>query len=169
MKKEYVFYFQGTKEDFLNKINPDFNSTNLRGNEFYYFDDYIVKIVGDTIHFGVERGGHSSGYWYIPTITAYDDRIEFCGTVEYIGPANDSSGNKKSTLRSFFSKLGDYLLYIILAPLIIIVYVIVRIVFFFKWIINKALRQPTEKPKSTEERLFDLMENHLGCIGKDNI
>ena len=37
------------------------NYKNIYGNKFYYFDDYIVKIVDNTIHFGVERCGHSGG------------------------------------------------------------------------------------------------------------
>jgi hypothetical protein len=71
---------------FLNNLNRFEHNESYSGNKFYYFDDYIVKLVGDDIHFGVARGGHSGGYWFIPTITSFDNRIEFRGSIRYIGP-----------------------------------------------------------------------------------
>lgn len=161
MSKEYEFAFVGTKEDFINALKCYPNNTSLGGDKFYYFDDYIVKTVGDTIHFGVERCGHSGGYWFIPTITEYDDRIEFRGTVKYVCPADDRSKSQK-----VIDKIEEYLLYILLAPIVLVIYICVKVGIFFKWLKNKILNRPTIKPRTTEERLFYLMEHHLKCIRK---
>ena len=157
MEKEYVFDFIGTKEDFLNTLNLYHHNTSYNGNEFYYFDDYIVKICNGVIHFGVERGGHSGGYWYIPLITEYEERIEFSGTVEYIGP-EDNRGRIKKVIDG----IGLSVLIILVLPIILLIWLYM----LFEWIIRKLIKKQRAKAKTTEEKLFDLMENHLGCIRK---
>ena len=79
MSKSYSFEFSGTKEMFLNQLNK-YNNNNQR---FFYFDDYIIELSDDDIRFGVARGGHSGGYWFVPTITELDGKTIFCGTIEY--------------------------------------------------------------------------------------
>lgn len=69
MSKEYTFEFIGKKEEFFNILNSYPSNTSYSDDKFYYFDDFIVKVTGDEIHFGVARGGHSGGYWYVPSIT----------------------------------------------------------------------------------------------------
>ncbi len=149
MSKEYVFEFQGTKETFLEMLKQFSNNDN----KFYYFDNYIVKLIDDEIHFGVERGGHSGGYWFIPTITEFNDRIEFRGTIQYIGPENNRSKPQK-----IFDNAGEILLFIILLPVILIF----RLYMGIKWCIRKIFKQP--KPKTTEDKLYDLMERYFGCV-----
>lgn len=63
MAKEYVFEFSGTKEDFLNHLKRFHHNVSYSGGSFYYFDDYIVKVIDEEIHFGVAKRGHSHGYW----------------------------------------------------------------------------------------------------------
>ena len=162
MPDNYSFEFAGTKEEFLKQLNIYPNNSYSDGG-FYYFNDYIVKLVDDEIHFGVERAGHSGGQWFIPTITEYDGKITFNGTIKYIGPNVDSTTTEKSMFKKCINKIGEWLLYIVVTPFVLVVYVVVKLVAFFKWAINKILRRPTAKPKTTEEKLFDLMENHLNC------
>ena len=157
MQKEYTFEFIGTKEEFLNSMNSYSNNTSYGGDKFYYLDDYIIKVVGDTIHFGVERGGHSGGYWFIPSISEYEDRIEFIGTVKYIGPEDD---------RGKIQKVIDDIGYVVLAFLVLPIFVIIRLYQASEWVIRKLLKREKQKPKTTEEKLFDLMANHLGCTWK---
>ena len=38
---------------------------------------------------------------------------------------------------------------------------------FVNGAIRKIIKRPKLKEKTTEEKLFDLMENHLGCVRKD--
>lgn len=156
MSKEYVFEYSGTKEDFINCLKRYPNHTYSSG-MYYYFSDYIVKIIDNEIHFGVERGGHSGGYWYIPQIIELSDRIEFYGTIQYIGP-----GNNRSLIKKIIDGIGDFLLVILLSPIILLF----KLYTLIKWIVGKICNNPKPKEITTEERLFDLMENYLGCVGK---
>lgn len=150
MSKEYVFEFVGTKENFLNILSTKQNASYSNA-KFYYFSNYMVKIVDNTIQFGVERGGHSGGYWFIPTITEFDNRIEFSGTVKYNGPIDNRSKSKK---------VIDNIICLLLLPIILIFGLYQAI----KWVVCKLLKKPQ---LTREEKLFDLMENHLGCNRKE--
>ncbi len=160
MSQEYTFEFSGTKEDFLKKLGY-FNNND---NQFFWFDSYIVKIVDDEIHFGIERAGHSSGHWFVSVIAEYEDKIEIKGTIQYIGPQKDSFSDKteESILKKCIEKLFEYLLLIIVAPFVLIAYVFL----FFKRLYDKICHRPTVSLKTKEDKLFDLMENQLGCIRK---
>ena len=158
MSKEYIFEFPGTKEEFLNNLNRFTHNEAYSGDRFYYFGDYIVKLVGDEIHFGVARGGHSGGYWYIPTITSFDNRIEFRGSIRHIGSDDEKQGSFKKDINSF----GEFLLFILVLPIV----VVIRVYMFLEWLGRKMLNRPKPKGKTDEERLFDLMENYFGCISK---
>lgn len=157
MSKEYVFEFTGTIEDFTNILNGFNHNTSYSNETFYYFDDYIVKLVGDEIHFGVARGGHSGGYWFVPTITDLDNRMEFRGEIRYIGPKDNRSSFKKA-----IDSIGDFLLLILILPIVLII----RAYMLIGWLIRKIFNRPKQKEKTNEERLFDLMENYFGCVGK---
>ena len=116
MSKEYVFEFPGTKEDFINILNRFNHNASYSSGTFYYFDDYIVELVGDEMHFGVTRGGHSGGYWFVPTITDLGNKMEFRGEIKYIGP-NDNRGSFKKAIDS----VGEFLLLILILPIVLII------------------------------------------------
>ena len=158
MSKEYVFEFPGTREDFMTSLNRFSRNSSYSDGTFYYFDDYIVKLIDEEIHFGVARGGHSGGYWFIPTITNLGDRIEFRGTIRYIGPSSKNRGAFKKAIDS----VGGFLLLILILPIILII----RIYMLIEWLVRKIFNRPKPKEKTNEERLFDLMENYFGCVGK---
>jgi len=158
MSQEYVFDFFGTKEDFLNILNKFSNYSTISHGTFFYFNDYIVKVIDEEIHFGVERGGHSAGgYWYIPTITECDDRIEFCGTIEYTNP-----NAERGKLKEMIDRIDEFLLLLFLLPVVMLI----KLYMLVEWVVRKLLKKPKPKEQTTEERLFDLMENHLCCIRK---
>lgn len=150
MAKEYTFEFPGTKESFLETI---YQTAGGEG-DFLYFDNYIIRLVGDDIRFGVERGGHSGGNWFIPVITESDNRTEFRGTVQYIGPGTN---NNRSTAAKVMDWIGIILGTILFLPIILIILLCRMIV----WCVKKIRKIPD--PITTEDRLFDLMENRLGC------
>ncbi len=91
MSQEYIFEYPGTKQLFLDSLRKHSYSNS----DFFYFNDYIIKIVGDKIHFGIERAGHSGGYWYVPEITEYENKIEFRGKIQYIGPVDNRTKFEK--------------------------------------------------------------------------
>ena len=158
MSKEYIFEFAGTKEDFINILNRFNHNTSYSSGTFYYFDDYIVKLIGDEIHFGVARGGHSGGYWFVPTITDLGEKMEFRGEIQYIGPGSE----KRGVLKKAVDRIEEFLLLILLLPILLIV----RGYIFLEWLVRKLCNRPKPKEKTNEERLFDLMENYFGCVGK---
>ena len=157
MSKEYMFEFPGTKEDFMNSLNQFSHNASYSSGTFYYFDDYIVKLVGDEIHFGVARGGHSGGYWFVPTITDLGSKIEFRGEIRYVGPNGNRGSFKKA-----IDGVGEFLLLILILPIVLVILGYM----FIEWLVRKIFNRPKPKEKTNEERLFDLMENYFGCVGK---
>jgi len=157
MPKEYVFQFPGTKEDFINIVKRISHNAVCSNGEYYHFDDYIVKLVGDEIHFGVARGNHSGGYWFVPTITDLDEKLEFRGEIQYAG-STDNRGSFKKTIDS----VGDFLLLILILPIVLVI----RGYMLVEWLVRKIFNRPKPKAKTNEERLFDLMENYFGCVEK---
>lgn len=150
MAKEYAFVFSGTREDFIGILNQYPNNNG----KFFYFDDYIVELVDDQIRFGVERQGHSGGNWFIPATTEFDNRIAFSGKIQYIG-----FDGERSAIGKAIDKVGEFLLLMFLLPIILIFYVYAIV----EWCVRKICRRTKPKQKTTEEKLCDLMENHLGC------
>lgn len=156
-KLEYVFTYDGTREAFLNNLTQ-FREDGFN-NKMYYLDDFIVKVIDDEIHFGVERGGHSHGYWYIPKITESDNQLEFRGTIQYLGP---DTTTRHPTLRKVLDSIDTVAMYTFLMP----VTVIIRIYRAIDWCVRKIRHNPKPKEITTEDRLFDLMHNYLGCSRK---
>ena len=156
MSRKYVFEFVGTKKDFLNMLNSYPVYSMYNGEKIYSIDDFFVKVRDDIIHFGVERGDHCGGYWFVPIIAEYDDKVEFYGSVKYI--VSDAHRGK---VEKIFDKIYEILLYIFLLPLLLFAWLFEIVV----WIIRKLIGKP--KPESeTTIKLYDLMENHLGCTRK---
>ncbi|MBR0446660.1 MAG: hypothetical protein IIX23_05120 [Oscillospiraceae bacterium] len=141
----------------MNSLNRFSHNTSYSGDTFYYFDDYIVKLVGDEIHFGVARGGHSGGYWFIPTITDLGDRLEFRGEIQYIGPNHNSS-----TFQKTIDGIGEFVLFVFLLP----IFLVIKIYTLMERLVRKICNRPKPKEKTNEEKLYELMENYLGCIEK---
>ena len=135
---------------FLNQLKKYPNNDQ----KFFYFDDYIVELSNGDIRFGVARGGHSGGYWFVPTITELHGKTTFCGTIEYNDPYTSEKGIKK-----IVNIIEEALLWIILIPIIIIV----KVYLFFSWVVRKLFKRIKPKEESLEDRLYNLMENHLGC------
>lgn len=158
MSKEYMFEFPGTKEDFMNSLNRFSHNASYSSGIFYYFDDYIVKLIGAEIHFGVARGGHSGGYWFVPTITDLGEKIEFRGEIQHIGPSSENRG----TFKKAIDGIGDFLLLILILPIVLII----RGYMLVEWLVRKIFNRPKPKEKTNEERLFDLMVNYFGCVEK---
>ena len=136
MSKEYVFDFSGTKEDFLNILK---GSKHDYASGDYYLGDYRVKFKDDEIHFGVERGGHSGGYWFIPTITEFDDRIEFRGTIRCIDPSNN-----RGAIRKTIDSIGVFLFFILISPIVLIL----KLYTLAEWIVRKMRNCPKPKEKT---------------------
>lgn len=148
MAKHYCFQFPGTKEDFLRLLGkyPIYNKN------YYYLDDYIVEIENGAYKFGVARGGHSGGYWYLPEISEKDGSLCFNGKILYISPHDPEKGIKRT-----INTIEEILTVIILFPFLLITICCVLIASLIK------KRKGEPKELTTEEKLYDLMVNHLHC------
>ena len=150
MSQEYVFEYPGTKQMFLDSLRK-YSYTN---DDFFYFNDYIIKIVGDEVHFGIERAGHSGGFWFIPQIIEYENKIEFRGEIQYIGPVDN---------RKKFEKIKEG----ILTGLFTVLFLpFVLIVVLASMIYDKIVNRKKDGIKTKEDKLFNLLENYLGCTRK---
>ena len=157
MPKKYVFEFPGTKDEFLNSLKRFNHRSSYSSGTLYYLDDYIIKLMDDEIHFGVARGGHSGGYWFVPTITELEGSMEFHGEIRYIG-----SGEHDSAIRKAIDKIGNVLLFLLFLPIILLI----RFYMFIEWLVRKICNCPNPKEKTDEARLFELMVDYLGCVRK---
>lgn len=155
-EKIYIFEYPGTKEEFLKALDP-FPGQRYDSGNYFYLGEYIVKFVGENVHFGVARGGHSGGYWFIPQITEFDDHIELRGAIEYIGPRSDLT-----PIGRLYDKIEMILLTILLSPVVLLV----KLYTLIEWVVRKLLNRPKPKEKTEEDGLYDLMEHHFGCIRK---
>ena len=153
MSKEYRFVFHGTKAMFLDSLKRFPNNDNT----FFYFDNYIIELNEDKICFGIERSGHSGGYWFTSTITEVDDKIEFSGTIHYVDSHTDE---EQHTFKRAISKFNTLLLSLLLLPLALIL----KLFDIIKWCIGKLLKQSKPASMSTEDKLYNLMEKHLNCV-----
>lgn len=145
MSNIYSFEFNGTKEMFLNNLNKFPNNDQ----KFFYFDDYIVELANNEIRFGVARGGHSGGFWFTPTITEIHNKTIFCGEIKHIDSNTTEQGIKKA-----LNKFCEFMLIIVFMP----VFIVAKLYYFLK-------KSKTEEP-SIEDKLYNLMENHLNCTRK---
>lgn len=147
--KEYCFEFAGTREMFLEKLQP--YPSNTREFAFY---DYLIDISESNYRFGVARGGHSGGYWFEPTVTELDGKLILSGRIRYIdsyseGKAPPDEDNK--TAKFITLVLG----FPILVP--VIAYALIEQLY------KKLRRQPIGTRETEEDKLYNLMENLLGC------
>ena len=161
MPQEYIFEFSGTKADFLNHLKSLHQGCTYSDDTFYYFDDYIVKLNGDDIQFGIARGSEHGGYWFIPTVTDFGNRIEFRGTIQYIEFHNESPSPIKKT----FNKIGEYLLFVLILPLLLAFWLYTLI----KRLTDKLSGSLVSQDETLENRLVNLMENRLRCTTNNTV
>ena len=147
--KEYCFEFPGTREMFLEKLQP--YPSNTREFAFY---DYLIDISESDYRFGVARGGHSGGYWFEPTVTELDGKLIFSGKIRYI----DGYSGENAPLYED-DKTTEFILFVLCFPLLVLVKAYVLIEMLYK----KLRHQPIEVEESEEDKLYNLMENLLGC------
>ena len=175
MSKKYTFEFRGTMEDFLNVLDaiPAYRS-NFGGKKHYSFDKYIVEIIDGEMRFGVNRAGYSDGYWYVPTVTEYPDRVVFCGEIRYMDAGHNSSNPPKP--KNWSQRIGDAISLILFSPILLIAAPFLLIIFLFeslydfvRWTVCKILHLPNKpsNERKHKRKLNDLMQRHLHCTEQD--
>lgn len=151
MQMEHIYFFPGTWEELISRLNQYPHST-YSGTKSYILNDYIVEIRDEKIRFGIGRIDHLCGFWFEPVISNPGYGIEFRGMIEYEGKADD-----RSRLRKAIDRMEEWVLGLFILPF-------VSIYFLIDGLIRKIRHLPKrEKDKTNDEKLQDLMENFLGC------
>jgi hypothetical protein len=121
-------------------------------------DKYLIKFNGDDeILFGVERAGHSGGYWFKSRLIERENGLHIIGEMILM-----DSDNKKIEF-SKKDKIKETLFMIIF---IILTWWLIIIVWFIKAtnkLYNKIIGKKLEPQLTKEEKLDRLMINLLCC------
>lgn len=105
---------------------------------------------------GIERGGHSGGYWYTATITETEDGTEMRGEIVF----RTFHGDEEVRKNAKWKKISEWIL-------IVIFFLPVLLIALPTWgimlLIGKLRGKPVEVTMSTEEKLTRFMTEVMGC------
>ncbi len=105
---------------------------------------------------GIERGGHSGGYWYTATLTETEDGTEMRGEIVF----RTFHGDEEVRKNAKWKKISEWIL-------IVIFFFPVLLIALPTWgillLIGKLRGKPVEATMSTEERLTHFMTEVMGC------
>ena len=108
---------------------------------------------------GIERGGHSGGYWYIATLTETEDGTEMRGEMVYRSLCGDGSYREATK----WEKVKETLFVILVGLLCLIPILVIYAVQGILRLIGKLRGKPVEAAMSTEEKLTHFMTEVMGC------
>ena len=108
---------------------------------------------------GIERGGHSGGYWYVATLTESDGVTEIWGEIVYRSYHKNGEYREDTKWEKIREWLGIVLIVIFFSPVFLIALAIRGILL----LIGKLRGKPVEATMSTEEKLTHFMTEVMGC------
>ena len=108
---------------------------------------------------GIERGGHSGGYWYVATLTETEDGTEMRGKIVYRTYHKDGKLREDTKGERIREWLGIVLIVIFFSP----VFLIALAIWGIMLLIGKLRGKPVEATLSTEEKLTRFMTEVMGC------
>lgn len=108
---------------------------------------------------GIERGGHSGGYWYAATLTETENGIEMRGKMVYRSLCGDGSYREATK----WEKVKETLFVILVGLLCLIPILIIYAIQGILRLIGKLRGKPVEATMSTEEKLTHFMTEVMGC------
>ena len=112
---------------------------------------------------GIERGGHSGGYWYVAILTETEDGTEMRGEIVYRSYHSDGRLREETKWEKILGWIGVSLIVLIAAPAILIGLAVWGIM----ELIGKLRGKPMEATMSTEEKLTHFMTEVMGCGEKE--
>ena len=108
---------------------------------------------------GIERGGHSGGYWYVATVNETESGTEMRGEIIYRSLHGDGSCREATK----WEKLKEKLFIVMVGLLCLIPILIIYAVRGILLLIGKLRGKPVEATMSTEEKLTRFMTEVMGC------
>ena len=105
---------------------------------------------------GIERGGHSGGYWYTATLTETENGTEMRGEIVF----RTFHGDEEVRKNAKWKKISEWIL-------IVIFFFPVLLIALPTWgimlLIGKLRGKPVEATMSTQEKLTHFMTEVMGC------
>ena len=108
---------------------------------------------------GIERGGHSGGYWYAATMTETEAGTEMRGEIVYRSLHGDGSYREATK----WEKVKETLFVILVGLLCLIPILVIYAIQGILRLIGKIRKKPLEITMSTEEKLTHFMTEVMGC------
>ena len=108
---------------------------------------------------GIERGGHSGGYWYAAALTETENGTEMRGEVVYRTYHKDGKLREDTKGEKIREWLGIVLIVIFFSS----VFLIALAIWGIMLLIGKLRGKPVEATMSTEEKLTHFMTKVMGC------
>ena len=108
---------------------------------------------------GIERGGHSGGYWYAATMTETEGGTEMRGEIVYRSLRGDGSYREATK----WEKVKDVIFTVFVALLCLIPILVIYAVQGILRLIGKLRGKPVEATMSAEEKLTHFMTEVMGC------
>ena len=108
---------------------------------------------------GIERGGHSGGYWYIATLTETENGTEMRGEIVYRSFHGDGSYREATKREKIQEKFFIAIEALICLIPILVFYAVGGILL----LIGKLRGKPVEVTMSTEEKLTRFMTEVMEC------
>ena len=108
---------------------------------------------------GIERGGHSGGYWYVATLTESDGVTEIWGEIVYRSYHKNGEYREDTKWEKIREWLGIVLIVIFFSS----VFLIALAIWGIMLLIGKLRGKPVEATMSTQEKLTHFMTEVMGC------
>ena len=125
----------------------------------YNAGDLLYEETPSGFYLGIERGGHSGGYWYVATLTESDGVTEIWGEIVYRSYHKNGEYREDTKGEKIREWLGIVLIVIFFSP----VFLIALAIWGIMLLIGKLRGKPVEATMSTEEKLTRFMTEVLGC------
>ncbi len=106
------------------------------------------------LEFGLERAGHSGGFWYVATPIEKDGLL-LEGEIKYIGAISDE---KKTKWQRVMSAVGEFLFTLLLLPLILLLFLAEGAI-----AICQSIKYRQRVCFTQKQKLNHLMVDILGC------
>jgi hypothetical protein len=108
---------------------------------------------------GIERGGHSGGYWYVATVNETESGTEMRGEIVYRSYHKNGEYREDTKGEKIREWLGIVLIVIFFSPVFLIALAIRGIML----LVGKLRGKPVEATMSTQEKLTHFMTEVMGC------
>ena len=143
---------------FTTPLPPADFKLNLR-EAVYNAGDLLYEDTPSGFDLGIERGGHSGGYWYTATLNKMEGGTEMRGEIVYRSLHGDGSYREATK----WEKAKDIIFTAFIALLFLIPILIFYAVEGIARLVGKLRGKPVKWTLSTEEKLIHFMTEVMGC------